>query len=655
MSACPPGVVDRPIRSATIGAGAPATNRRFAILPHPRHRPAARRHRPPGLIEHGQSAQLGLARQALSPGRELGWLRGQLRPVLDPRDQGRALPVRRQRPARARAHRAARIYRRGLARLSARGRPGPALRLPRARALRAAPRPPLQPPQAPDRPLRPGPARPAQLDRRPFRLPHRQPARRSVVRPPGQRPRDAQMPRGRPGVHLGRRSPAAGPLARDGGLRGPRARPDRAPSRPAGAAARHLRRARLAADDRLSGQARDHRDRAPAGARLRRRPAPGRAGPAQLLGLQHARLLRPGAALRGRRQRQHRIQDHGQAPAPGRHRGDPGCGLQPHRRRRPDGPDAELPGHRQRQLLPPDPGRRALPHRRDRLRQHGQPQPSARAAAGHGLAPPLGRGHARRRLPVRSRLDARPRGPRLRPGQRLLRCHPPGRGAAHGQADRRALGHRPGRLPAGRLSARLGRVERPLPRQRAPLLAGRRGHAAGARLAADRLERHLRASGPPALGQHQQDHRPRRLHPRGPGLLRPQAQRGQSRGQSGWHRRQLQLEPRPRGAERRSRDHGAARAPEAQPAGDAPGFPRHADAARRRRVRAQPAGQQQRLLPGQRDQLVRLERDRSRRRAADRLRPPADRAAPRPSGAAPAALFAWPRPFAATASRTSPG
>jgi isoamylase len=49
------------------------------------------------------------------------------------------------------------------------------------------------------------------------------------------------------------------------------------------------------------------------------------------------------------------------------------------------------------------------------------------------------------------------------------------------QADRRAVGHRRGRVPGGPLPARLGRVERPVPRHRAPLLEGRRGQLADAR------------------------------------------------------------------------------------------------------------------------------------------------------------------------------
>ena len=62
--------------------------------------------------------------------------------------------------------------------------------------------------------------------------------------------------------------------------------------------------------------------------------------------------------------------------------------------------------------------------------------------------------------------------------------------------------------------------------------------------------------------------------------------------------------------------------------------PGHADAARRRRVRPHPARQQQRVVPGQRDLLVRLEPARGERRAA-RVRPEADRAAARAPGVPP--------------------
>ena len=61
------------------------------------------------------------------------------------------------------------------------------------------------------------------------------------------------------------------------------------------------------------------------------------------------------------------------------------------------------------------------------------------------------------------------------------------------------------------------------------------------------------------------------------------------------------------GPDRRSRDPGHPRQGDAVDAGDVAHLARHADDPRRRRVRPHPAGQQQRLLPGQRAELVRLE------------------------------------------------
>ena len=63
---------------------------------------------------------------------------------------------------------------------------------------------------------------------------------------------------------------------------------------------------------------------------------------------------------------------------------------------------------------------------------------------------------------------------RGRPPRRVLRHHPPGPGPLAGQADRRALGRRPRRLHGRQLPARLGRVERHLPR-RGPRLLARAG------------------------------------------------------------------------------------------------------------------------------------------------------------------------------------
>ena len=56
----------------------------------------------------------------------------------------------------------------------------------------------------------------------------------------------------------------------------------------------------------------------------------------------------------------------------------------------------------------------------------------------------------------------------------FLACSAPGSGALTGQADRRALGRRAGRLSRRRLPAWVERVERPLPRHDARLLARRR-------------------------------------------------------------------------------------------------------------------------------------------------------------------------------------
>ena len=63
-------------------------------------------------------------------------------------------------------------------------------------------------------------------------------------------------------------------------------------------------------------------------------------------------------------------------------------------------------------------------------------------------------GDARRRLPLRPRQHAGPRAVRGRQAGRVLRHHPPGPGAVAGQADRRAVGRRPGRLPGRQLPRR---------------------------------------------------------------------------------------------------------------------------------------------------------------------------------------------------------
>ena len=282
----------------------------------------------------------------------------------------------------------------------------------------------------------------------------------------------------------------------------------------------------------------------------------------QLLGLQLDRLLRAAPGLRLLAAGGPRVQDDGQGAALGRHRGDPRRRLQPHRRRQPPRPDAVLPRHRQRRVLPPGARRPALLHGLHRLRQHAEHAASARAAAHHGQPALLDHRDARRRLPLRPRRGAGARAARGRPARRVLRHHSPGPGDLAGEADRRAVGPRRGRLPGRPLPGRLDRVERQVPR-RDPRLLERRGRPdRRARLSRRRLERPVRAQRPPAVCERQLRHRARRLHAARPRQLQRQAQRGEQRRQPRRREPQPQLELRRRGTDRRSGDPRAAAAPE---------------------------------------------------------------------------------------------
>jgi glycogen operon protein len=96
---------------------------------------------------------------------------------------------------------------------------------------------------------------------------------------------------------------------------------------------------------------------------------------------------------------------------------------------------------------------------------------------------------------------------------------PAGSGRLPGQAHRRAVGHRRGRLPGGQLPGPVVGVERPLPGHGAGLLAGRARHARRVRLPAHRQLRSLPGRCPASGGQRQLRHRARRVHPARPRFL----------------------------------------------------------------------------------------------------------------------------------------
>ena len=209
---------------------------------------------------------------------------------------------------------------------------------------------------------------------------------------------------------------------------------------------------------------------------------------------------------------------------------------------------------------------------------------------------------------------------------------PAGSGAEPGQADRRAMGLRPGRLPGRRVPAGLGGVERPLPRHRARATGAAtraRSPELASRLAGSADLFNKRGRRPWASVNFVTAHDGFTLND----LVSYNDKHNEANGEDNRDGNSNNLSWNC-GVEGPTDDpaiRDAARAAEAQHAGDAAPVPGHADDARRRRVRPHPAGQQQRLLPGQRDQLARLGRDRRRRARAHGLRPQAHDAAPRAS------------------------
>ncbi len=109
-----------------------------------------------------------------------------------------------------------------------------------------------------------------------------------------------------------------------------------------------------------------------------------------------------------------------------------------------------------------------------------------------------------------------------------------------------------GRVPGRLVPAALGRVERHLPRHDARLLDPARPDPRGG-VPAVGLLGPVRRRRAVAVRLGELRDRPRRLHGPRPGVLRPQAQRGQRRGQPGRYGRQPVVEPRRRGRDLRCR------------------------------------------------------------------------------------------------------
>ena len=227
---------------------------------------------------------------------------------------------------------------------------------------------------------------------------------------------------------------------------------------------REVRGPRERSDAPVLQGARGHRHRAPAGPRFRRRQASSStagfattgdttASPSSRPSRDTARSTSPGEGVREFKEMVKRLHAAGievildvvyNHTAEGNHLG----------------PYALVQGDRQPHVLPARRRRPALLFRLHRHRQQPQRPPPADAPAHHGFAAVLGDRDARRRVSLRPRVDARAVAPRGRPALELLHDHPPGPGHQPGEAHRRAVGRRRGRLPGRQLSGALGGVER---------------------------------------------------------------------------------------------------------------------------------------------------------------------------------------------------
>ena len=126
---------------------------------------------------------------------------------------------------------------------------------------------------------------------------------------------------------------------------------------------------------------------------------------------------------------------------------------------------------------------------------------------------------------------------------------------------------------------RLAGVEREVPRRRPSLRQVRQRYGRRVRVPLLRQPGCLRAGGPGAGAERQLRHVARRVHAERPSELQREAQRVKRRGRPRRVRRELQLELRDRGADRRSRDRAIAPSPGEELPGHHAAIARHAHAA----------------------------------------------------------------------------
>ena len=242
------------------------------------------------------------------------------------------------------------------------------------------------------------------------------------------------------------------------------------------------------------------------------------------------------------------------------------------------------------------------------------------AAADHGLAALLRHRVPRRRLPLRPRVGARARVLRGRPPLGVLRHHPPGPDPLPGEADRRAVGRRPRRLPGRQLPDPLVGVERHLPRHDARLLARRRRRCATSRRASAARPTSTR---PTAAGRSRRStSSPRTTASRCATSSRTtrSTTRRTARATATAPTTTARGTAASKGRRTTRRSTRCARGSSGTSSTTLLALAGRADAARRRRVGADAGRQQQRLVPGQRDLVVRLGRSATRSCSRSRAR-----------------------------------